>query len=56
MGKEIEVCANCKWFSPAGNYFFCDNEHVCFVEQGLTFTFEVDYWGCNQWEAQEGEE
>jgi len=58
MDKTIEekVCKNCKWFSPAENYFFCENPNVPFVENGLSFTDEVERWGCNKWEATEGEE
>ena len=47
---ELRICKNCKWFHPADEYFFCDSEHIAFVEQGLSFTDEIEYWGCNQWE------
>ena len=30
--------------------------NVPFVENGLSFTDEVERWGCNKWEATEGEE
>jgi len=47
------ICKNCKWFHPADMYFFCENEHVPFVENGLIFTDEIEYWGCNQWEKRD---
>ena len=50
---EEEVCKNCEWFHPAEEYFFCENERVPFVENGLAFTDEIEYWGCNQWGAKE---